>query len=155
MTRKKIVLGDIFELKSDKGYIYLQCVKIPENRTEVELIRVYYDMHPTKTNDFNLIQKSFYFYIGFVVQAAVNRELIEKVCNSPIETDFELPRYFRTENLFGEGWQIVDSITMNRQSFKKITNEQKKLSPWGIWNDTLIKEKMDKGWTLENWNIEK
>ena len=154
MTRKKVELGDIFELKTDKGYIYLQCVNIPENRTEVELIRVYYDIHLTKKNDFTRIQKSSYFYIGFVLQAALNKTIIKKAGNVPIEAGFELPRYYRTENFFGEGWQIVDSKTLQRQTFKNLSNEQKMLSPWGIWNDTLIKEKMDKGWRLENWNIE-
>ncbi|NYE07484.1 hypothetical protein F4694_004295 [Bacillus niacini] len=26
-------------------------------------------------------------------------------------------------------------------------NEQKQLSPWGTWNDTLLKERLDEGWT--------
>ncbi|SDS67534.1 hypothetical protein SAMN04487764_2775 [Gillisia sp. Hel1_33_143] len=153
MTRKKIELGDIFELKIIKGFIYLQCVNIPEDKTQVELIRVYYDIHRTRPSDFTLIQKSSYFYIGFVLQAASNKKIIEKVCNIPIEKDFELPRYFRTKNLSGDGWHIVDAIAWKRQSFKKLNNNQKQLSPWGIWNDTLIKERMNNGWKLENWDI--
>lgn len=155
MARKKIELGDIFQLESDKGYIYLQCVRIPEDkRQEVELIRVYYDVQPTQTTDLSLIQKSSYFYVNFVLQAAYNRNIVEKTGNASLESDFTPPRYFRTENPFEEGWQIVDSVTMHRQSFNNLTEEQKKLSPWGSWNDTLIKERLNGGWTLENWEIE-
>lgn len=156
MAKKKIELGDIFKLKTDKGYVYLQCVRIPEDkRQEVELIRIYNDVHPTQTTDLTLIQKSSYFYLSFVLQAAYNRKIVEKVGNALLEPDFKAPRYFRTENPFGEGWQIVDSETMHRQTFKELTDEQKKLSPWGGWNDTLIIERLDEGWTLENWEIEK
>ncbi len=62
MAIRKIELGDIFELKTSKGYIYLQCVRIPvDKRQDVELIRVYYNVHQTQTNDISLIQKSFFF----------------------------------------------------------------------------------------------
>lgn len=152
MARKKIETGDIFQLKTGKGYIYLQCVLVPENRRQhVELIRVYYDVHPTPISIIPLIQESSYFYIRFTLHAAYNRKIVEKTGNLPLEPGFQPPRYFRTQNIFGEGWQIVDSVTWKRQSFKELTDEQKKLSPWGGWNDTLIKERLDGGWRLENW----
>ena len=30
---------------------------------------------------------------------------------------------------------------------------QKELSPWGIWNDTLLIERMMEGWTPEKWIV--
>ncbi|WP_029038045.1 hypothetical protein [Salinimicrobium xinjiangense] len=156
MGRRKIELGDIFELPTGKGFVYLQCVRIPEDRRQdVELIRVYYKVHPTQTTDIALIQKSSFFYLTFVLQAAYNRKIVEKVGNAPLEPDFKPPRYFRTENIFGEGWHIVDSVNWHRETVEELTDEQKKLSPWGGWNDTLLIERMDEGWTLENWEIEK
>ena len=156
MARKKIELGDIFELKTSKGYVYLQCVRIPvDKRQDVELVRIYYKVHPIQTKDFSLIQKSSFFYLNFVLQAAYNRKIVEKVGNVPLESDFKPPRYFRTKNPFGEGWQIVDSVNWHRETIEKLTNEQLKLSPWGGWNDTLIIERLDEGWTLENWKTEK
>jgi hypothetical protein len=156
MARKKIELGDIFELKTSKGYIYLQCVRIPiDKRQDVELIRVYYNVHSTQTNDISLIQKSSFFYVGFALQAAYNRKIVEKIGNVLLEADFKPPRYFRTTNPFGEGWQIIDSVNWHRETTRKLTNEQQKLSPWGVWNDTLIIEQLHEGWTLENWKIEK
>jgi hypothetical protein len=155
VTRKKIDLGDIFELKTDKGYIYLQCVFIPEDkRQEVELIRIYFDVHKTQTTNLSLTQQSAYFYLSFTLQAAYNKKIVEKVGNATLEPYYKPPRYFRTENVFGEGWQIVDSVTMKRQSYKELTDEQKKLSPWGVWNDTMIIERLDVGWTLQNWELE-
>ncbi|MFI1742834.1 hypothetical protein [Thalassobellus sediminis] len=156
MARKKIELGDIFELKTGKGYVYLQCVRIPvDKRQDVELIRVYYKIHPTQMIDISFIQKSSFFYLSFVLQAAYNRKIVQKVGNSTLEPDFKTPRYFKTENPFGEGWHIIDSENWHRETIEKLTAEQRKLSPWGVWNDTLIIERLDEGWTLEKWKIEK
>jgi hypothetical protein len=156
MGRKKIEIGDIFELPTNKGYVYLQCVQIPKDRRqELELIRVYYQVHPDNTTDVSVIQESQFFYLSFVLQAAYNRKIVNKIGNIPLEPEFKIPRYFRTENAFGEGWQIIDTSNWQRETKKKLTEEQKKLSPWGTWNDTLLIDRLDKGWTLENWKIKK
>ena len=60
----------------------------------------------------------------------------------------------RTEhNIRGEflGWHIVDTETWQRQLVKTLSPEQKKLSPWGIWNDTLLIENLVNDWSLEKW----
>lgn len=50
-----------------------------------------------------------------------------------------------------EGWYIVDTATWKRTKVKELTPEQQSLSPWGIWNDTLLVERIEKGWSLDNW----
>ena len=156
MGRKKIEIGDIFELQTNKGYAYMQCVRIPEDkRQDLELVRVYYKVHPSKTMDISIIQESSFFYLRFVLQAAYNRKIVDKIGNASLEPNFHHPRYFRTENAFGDGWQIIDSANWHRETKKELTAEQKKISPWGTWNDTLLIERLDEGWTLENWKIEK
>ena len=149
---KKINLGDIFELATKRGFIYLQMVKFPKDqRNDIELVRIYYELHRNKANDLSLLQTGAHFYVQFPVCAAFRRSIIERVGNIPLEHNFQAPRYFRTENLFGDGWQIVDAETLKRETLSELTDEQKLLSPWGIWNDTYIIERMDEGWTLENW----
>jgi len=37
------------------------------------------------------------------------------------------------------GWHIVDTLTLKRQFVTDLYEEQKQLSPWGIWNDTFLK----------------
>jgi len=49
------------------------------------------------------------------------------------------------------GWHIIDTETWQRQLVKTLTPEQKQLSPWGIWNDTLLIENLVDDWELEKW----
>ncbi len=61
----------------------------------------------------------------------------------------------RTEhNVKGEflGWHIIDTHTWQRQLVKNLTPEHKQLSPWGIWNDTLLIENLVNDWDLEKWS---
>lgn len=152
--KKQVELGDVFEIKTNKGYAYLQCVDIPENNNEVELIKVFYDLHKEHLLIISDVIKSDFFYIRFPLKAANKRKIVSKIFNTPLSDDFEIPIYFRTENMFNEGWQIVDSRTLHRKSVTELTYEQKKMSPWGGMNDTKIIELLEKGWRLENWTIE-
>jgi hypothetical protein len=39
-----------------------------------------------------------------------------------------------------------------KRELKKVLDEKDlKLSPHGIWNDTLIIERLEENWRLENW----
>ncbi|WP_156350813.1 hypothetical protein [Psychrobacillus sp. FJAT-21963] len=48
-------------------------------------------------------------------------------------------------------WHIIDYDTWKRETVERMTEEQKQLSPWGIWNDTLLKQRLAEGWTLDRW----
>jgi hypothetical protein len=49
------------------------------------------------------------------------------------------------------GWHIVNTATWHNTLVKNLSSEEKKLSPWGIWNDTLLIERLTNDWSLENW----
>lgn len=140
-------------MKTDKGNnIYIQCVEIPEDiRNEVELIKIFYDLHQNQPNEINSIINGDFFYNRFSLKAALRRKIVSKIGNSPLSADFESPKYYRTENDFGKGWQIVNAKTWYRDTVSVLSDEQKKLSPWGSMNDTLIIELLESGWKLENW----
>jgi len=48
------------------------------------------------------------------------------------------------------GWHIVDNETLWRRKTDKLSDEERKLSPWDSWNDTLLSERIASGWTLEH-----
>ena len=48
-------------------------------------------------------------------------------------------------------WHIIDYDTWKRKKVERMTEEQKQLSPWGTWNDTLHKQRVAEGWTLDRW----
>lgn len=67
---------------------------------------------------------------------------------------FSKSKFVRTKhNVRGEflGWHIVNTETWQRQLIESLSSEQKKLSPLGIWNDTLLIENLINYWSLENW----
>jgi hypothetical protein len=154
MEKNKIELGDIFEMKTENGNkIYIQCVEIPEDViNEVELLKIFYELHQVQPEDISSIIDGGFFYNRFALKAAVKKKIVTKVGNIQLSNDFESPLYYRTENVFGEGWQIVNAKTWHRETVLTLSDDQKKLSPWGSMNDTLIIELLESGWKLENWN---
>ncbi|MGK6353485.1 hypothetical protein [Parapedobacter sp. DT-150] len=152
--KRKIELGDVFELETKKGMkAYFQCAEIPRDDRYLELIKIFYDLYPKRPGKIDVIVNRPFFFNEFPLKAALRRKIAEKIGNQPLPAGFKPPRYFRTENTFGPGWQIVDSETCQRQTVIELSEEHKKLSPWGSMNDTLILELLEKGWTLENWTL--
>jgi hypothetical protein len=150
----KIELGDIFELDTAKGRAYFQCVKIDKLKWDtLKVFNKLYDERPLSTE--SIIKVGDHYFIGFALSAAFKRKLVVKIGNIPLSNDFELPQYRRIKHIVREevlGWFIVDITTWKRQFVEVLSLEQKKLSPWGVWNDTLLKEKLESGWNLESWD---
>ena len=152
----KAEIGDIFELQTKNGNkIYFQCVEIPENpKNEVELIKVFYDLYSETPSEIISIAQGKYFFNRFPLKTALRRKIISKIGSSKLPENFEIPKYYRTTNLTNDAWQIIDAKTWKRETIIDLTEEQKKLSPWGGMNDTLIVELLERGWNLENWTLD-
>ena len=150
----KIELGDIFEINTAKGKAYFQCVKIDKlNCDTIKVFNQLYDERPSSIT--SLLHVPDYYFIGFALGAALKRKLVEKIGNIPLPTNFESPKYMRSKHVVrGQflGWHIVDTKTLKRQFVERLSSEQKQLSQWGTWNDTLLKERLESGWNLENWS---
>lgn len=155
MSKSKIELGDIFEMLTPSGkYIYMQCVELPiDTKNELELVKIFYKVHDERTFDLDYIMGGGYFFNRFGVKAACRRKILEKVGNVKMPENFEAPKYYRTTNITDDAWQIIDAKTWKRETVVELSDEQKKLSPWGMLNDTLIIELLERGWTVENWTL--
>lgn len=154
MENKKIELGDVFAIETSKGIGHLQYVEGPKG-DDVELIRVFYNLHgSTDLPNINLKTAGGYFFVRFPLKASLRKKIIRFVEHIDLPKNFQPPIFFRTVNPFGDGWQIVNSETLKRETVLHLTDEHKKLSPWGGMNDTLIKELLEKGWRLENWTAD-
>lgn len=152
MPKITLELGDILELETIKGLAYIQCVEIPEDKkNEVELIKVYYNLHEVRPTDLFDISAGKFFFIRFPLKSAKNKKIVKHIGNIILSCDFSPPLLFRTTNPFGEGWQIINSKTWKRENVTNLTKEHLLLSPWGMMNDTLIKELLERKWTLESW----
>ena len=150
---KRNLEGDIFRLQTDKGFGYLHLIKNPIDNTELELLKVYLKPFTKEINDFSVLRNYNSFFIQFPLKAAVRRKIVFKVGNLMLIEKDAPPTLFRTEHIFGDGWQIVDSENCKRNTVKKLTKEQIQLSPWGAMNDTKIIELIDSDWSLEKMEI--
>jgi hypothetical protein len=152
----KIEVGDVFELNTKNGNkIYFQCVQIPvDTKNEVELIKVFYYLYSETPTDVTLITHDEYFFNRFPLKSALRKKIVTKIGNSKLSQDFETPKYYRTTNFTNDAWQIIDAKTWKRKTVIELSEEQKKLSPWGGLNDTLIIELLERGWKLENWTLD-
>jgi hypothetical protein len=149
----KVELGDIFEINTRKGKSYFQCVKIDKLRWHI--IKVFNQLFDETPSLETIVNVHDCYFIGFALDVAFKRKLVERVGNIPLLPNFELPKYMRDKHVVGGqflGWHIIDTTTWKRQFVEKLSAEQRRLSPWGIWNDTLLKEKLESGWGLSNWS---
>jgi hypothetical protein len=85
---------------------------------------------------------------------AIEQKEVSKKGNFNLPQDFVLPSRFRSKHTInGEfiSWHIIDYKTWKREEVQELSDAQKQLSPWGTWNDTLLKERLAKRWALDNW----
>lgn len=149
----EIKFGDLFELVTSKGKVYFQYIF--ETEQKIQLIRILPDFYPERPNNFSeVINKKELYYVHFPLKPAYRKKLVEYVGNYEIPSQVMIPEHMRSQhNIRGEmlGWHIINTETWQRDFVKNLTDKQKELSPWGIWNDTLLKERIEEEWTLEEW----
>jgi hypothetical protein len=151
----KVKCGDIFEITTTKGYGYFQCVKetpVEESETIRILPGVYQDVNEAKLD--TLVNEKELYFISFPLKYALKKECVRYVGNFKVPASITVPKYYR-DILKIKGkficWHIVDSETLQRRSVEKLSEDEKRLSPWGSWNDTLLAERIAEGWTLDKW----
>jgi len=149
----KIQMGDTFEIKTAQGLGYIQFAYRDKNGIEyVRVIRGLFDSRPAGLVD--LVGKKEQFIVGFPLTIAANKELVNYVARFLLPADFEMPRYMRAKHYVrGKflGWHIVDISNWKRKLVSNLSEQEVKMSPLGVWNDTLLKERIATGWCLENW----
>lgn len=149
---KKIQLGDIFEIQTSKGFGYIHYIY--EDKSSGSLVRVLSGVYASKpTNLDDIAQRPEQFMIFFPLVAARNRKIVTLVGHHDIDA-FPKPAFMRSEhNIRGQrlGWHIINTDTWQRKLVAELTEEYRKLSPWGIWNDTLLIERLDSNWKLSEW----
>jgi len=149
----RIKIGDIFEINTPKGKAYLHYIY--KDKTTGDLVRILSGLYYDRPANFDELAGSKELYmVSFPLSAANKQKIVERVGYYPAD-NFKKPKYMRTEHIVrGEflGWHIIDTETWERQLVKKLSPEQKQLSPWGIWNDTLLIQNLIDNWNLEKWS---
>lgn len=102
----------------------------------------------------NLVNEKELYFISFPLKYAVKKKCVKLIGNYNVPEFVKVTRYYRDTHIIrGEFicWHIVDSETLKRRSVKELSDEEKMLSEWGSWNDTLLAERIAEGWTLDKW----
>lgn len=150
---KKITIGDVFAIKTPRGEAYLQYAY--KDNSNIEIIRVLPGLFLDRPADIvELVNRKELFLVRFPLAAAYRKKIVEFVGHYPIPSNFEKPRYMRSDFIDKDGnliWHIIDTETGKRQLVKELSEEQKMLSPYDIWNDTFLIERLTEGWTLDKW----
>jgi hypothetical protein len=147
----KLIAGDIYRIKTKLGFAFFQYFETSE---EIEYIRVLATISEGGNITQEEIDRKERWTIGFPVKAATRKKIIERIGNFGIPENFTTPKYARTpHNIRGEhlGWHIVDRNTWNLQLKTELDEEDLEISPWGIWNDTLLIERLEGNWSLSDW----
>lgn len=149
----RIKVGDIFEITTPEGKAYLHYIH--KDSVTGELVRVLQDLYSERPKDLNeIVTLKERYMVSFPLSAAARKKIVEPVGHYSA-SNFSKPKFMRTEHrIRGEflGWHLIDTETWHRQLVKTLSPEQKKLSPWGIWNDTLLIENLVNNWNLESWS---
>ena len=149
----RLKIGDVFEIVTSNGTGLFQYVH--KDETIGELIRILpFLLEEGYVLEDELVKKKELYLIHFPLGIALNQKLVTKKGSYRVPQDFKLPNKFRSEHLVnGEFicWHIIDYDTWKREKVERLSDEQKQLSPWGTWNDTLLKQRLVEGWTLDRW----
>lgn len=152
MKRPKI--GDIIEIPTRSGFAYAQFTH--KHNLYGALLRVYNTIYQTK-QALDAIQSVVSvrepdFSVFFPLGAAVHRGIVSIVGNAPIPEKHKPFPLFRDgianpETKKVEIWWLWDGE--KEWPVGEISDEQRRLPIRGVWNDTLLVERIESGWTPE------
>jgi hypothetical protein len=155
MGLPRIKYGDVFKIITTKGFGYFQCVK-ETSAKDCEVIRILPGVY--KEDEIvdigELVEKKELYFIQFPLKYAVKKKCVKCVANCKVPESVIVPKYYRDKHIVrGEfiSWHIIDSETFQIHSVEKLSDDEKRLSPAEIWNDTLLAERIAEGWTLDKW----
>lgn len=148
----RIKLGDIFEINTPKGKAYLHYIY--KDSTLGDLIRVLPELYSERPVNFDMLAITKERYVVFFsLTTSYKQKILEKVGHYICK--FEKPKYMRTEHIIKNeflGWHIIDTDSWKRQLVKTLKYKELELSPWGIWSDTLLIERLINDWSLIKWS---
>lgn len=161
MERKKPKIGDIYELKVQRGLAYVQYTH--DGKDNGQLVRVLPEIFSSRPSDYPALskQKELYFIFCFLERGLRARE-IELVSNQAVP---EWARPFpvmrkaggRSRDgrvlkwYIGDGRRLYTVEEMQRAlNVRELTPEQRRLSVAQIWPISTLAREIERGWTPES-----
>lgn len=149
---KKCKIGDIIEIPTPSGLAYAQFTHLhPRYNALLRVLPGKYESRPVDLS--RLAQSEEKFATFFPLQAALNQGIFCVVANHSVPATASTFPLFRTgiedpQTRKVKVWWLWDGE--KEWKVGDITPEQRRLPLRGIWNDTLLIERIDANWTPEN-----
>lgn len=150
MTRPKI--GDLVEIKTAKGFSY--ALYTHRHGQYGPLLRIFKTQYGERPMDFSTVVKdSVQFSCFFPLGTAVRQKLVECVANVGVPEDLRPFPTFRSGMPDFRGGKITRWWLWDGEKewqVGELSPEQRRLSVRGIWNYTILIERIEEGYTTES-----
>jgi hypothetical protein len=148
----KLKLGDVVEIRTSKGLAFAQYTH--QHKQYGAMLRVFRDIFQARPSNMeDLIKLHPAFICFFPLKAAVDQGIFSIVANIAVPVEAQNFPVFRAGVISPttgkvEVWWLWDGEKEWRVD--KLTAEQRQYPIRGVWNDTLLIERIEAGWTPEN-----
>jgi hypothetical protein len=148
-------IGDVIEIPTPKGLAYAHFTHkhdVPPHFGA--LIRVLPGLFSERPSDFaQLVARQPVFMTFFPLGAACNRRIVRVVANEPLPTSSRSFPIFRNSHRDRSGKRMRPWFLWNGSREWRVEQlseaELRAYPPLGVWNDTLLVERIVAGWSHE------
>lgn len=148
----RVRIGDIIEIPTRIGLFYAQYTHDdPDYGELIQVTKNSFGKRPRNLEE--ILDKRIGIIIFFPLNAAVHRKIFDVIGNLPIPSHRSRFPVFRCPGgTDKEGnvkqWKFWDGRHLWPEIWlTQLTDKQKKLPIEGVWNDTLLIERLEEGWT--------
>ena len=150
--KKRPQIGDVIEIPTKVGLFYAQYTH--QHKTHGGLIRLFEAHFKSRPSEFSkLVRTPVRFSTFFPVVAAVTKDIFNVVAHEGVAITNQTFPIFRngvpdprTKRV--SAWWFWDGE--KEWKVGEITHEQRGMPIVGVWNDTLLIERIESGWTPKN-----
>jgi hypothetical protein len=148
---RKVKIGDVVEIRTRKGLAYAHYTH--KHKLYGALLRVFNGIHDAPLNTYeDVVTQRPAFSVFFLLSAAVNKQIVSIVGNVAVPGEAQIFPIFRGGTVHPstqkvEVWWLWDGEQEWRVG--DLTDEQRIFPIRGVWNDTLLIERIESHWTPE------
>jgi hypothetical protein len=148
---KKLHVGDLVEIQTPAGKAYAQLIN--SHKQFGSLLRVLRGLHDERPLDLKgLAMGSTQFIVFFPLRAAINAGVVAVVGNERVPSEYVAFPLFRAGVADPKSGKVATWWLWDGEKEWKVgelDEQQKRLPIRGVWNDTLLVDRIISGWTAE------
>lgn len=147
----RIQVGDVLEIPTRQGLAYAQVTHV--RKPDGPLIAVLPGFFSARPKDWTWVAAAApRFRVFFPAAHAVSRKIISRVANCPMSPEVAKFPVLRCAGFVDRSgvehdWWLWDGEREWRVT--TLSPEQRRLSPREVWNDSLLIERIENGWSPE------